>query len=41
MQPTHRPIGCQWVFKVKYEENGLPKRFKARLVAQGFTQRPD
>ncbi len=38
---SHRPIGCHWVFKVKYEDNGLPKHFKARLVAQGFTQRPE
>jgi hypothetical protein len=20
--PTHKPIGCRWVFKVKYEEKG-------------------
>ncbi len=38
--PTHCPIiGC-WVFKVKNEENGLPKLFQACLVAQGFTERP-
>jgi hypothetical protein len=28
------------MFMVNYEENGLPKHFKACLVAQGLTQRP-
>jgi hypothetical protein len=32
------PIGCRWVYKVK--DNGdQPSRYKARLVAQGFTQK--
>lgn len=29
-------IGCNWVFKVKNNPNGLIERYKARLVAQGF-----
>jgi len=31
-------IGSRWVFKVKMDLNNLPERFKARLVAQGYTQ---
>lgn len=32
-------IGCKWVFKVKKSSDNTPDRFKARLVAQGFSQK--
>lgn len=33
------PIGCRWIFKVKYKSNGEVERFKARLVAKGYSQK--
>ena len=38
--PTGRKaIGCKWIFKTKIDGNGDIERYKARLVAQGFTQK--
>jgi len=39
--PKVFPIGYKWVFVRKRDENNVVVRYKARLVAQGFTQRPD
>ncbi|KAJ1530288.1 hypothetical protein ONE63_005209 [Megalurothrips usitatus] len=39
-----RPVGsnvvqCKWVFKIKCGSDGSAQRYKARLVARGFSQR--
>ncbi|GJR60336.1 ribonuclease H-like domain-containing protein [Tanacetum coccineum] len=37
--PRRKPIGCKWVYKIKYKSNGETERYKARLVAKWYSQR--
>ena len=38
--PANRtPVGSKWVFKKKTKADGSIERYKARLVAQGFSQK--
>jgi len=34
-----KAIGCKWVYKLKFDDEGNICRYKARLVAQGFSQK--
>jgi hypothetical protein len=38
--PSIFPVGYKYVFVRKRNENNKVVRYKARLMAQGFTQRP-
>jgi len=33
-----KPVGSQWVFKVKHYADGSDERHKARIVAKGYSQ---
>ena len=39
LPPGRTAIGSKWVFKRKHDTDGNVKRYKARLVAQGYNQK--
>ena len=41
LPPGKSPIGCKWVYKIKLNPDGTMERYKACLVAKGYTQRED
>lgn len=38
IEPSHRPLGGKWVYKVKRDVDGKIARFKARWVVKGYLQ---
>jgi len=36
--PSMNVIGCRWVYKIEHHVYGSVERYRARLVAKGFTQ---
>lgn len=37
---TQNIVGCRWAYKIKRRSNGSIDRYKDRLVAKGFHQKP-
>lgn len=38
LPPGKHCIGCRWVYKLKHKPDGSVDRYKARLIAKGYTQ---
>ena len=38
LPPSHKAIGCRWVYKINYNSDGFVEHYKARLVAKEYTQ---
>jgi hypothetical protein len=40
LPPGAKAIGSRWIFKIKRNEDGSVERYKGRIVAKGYSQRP-
>ena len=40
MPAGRKLVGCKWVLRKKYKVDGFLDKYKARLVAKRFTQKP-
>jgi transposase InsO family protein len=40
LPPGEKAIGSRWVFRIKLHSDGSLDKYKSRLVAKGYTQRP-
>ena len=38
LPPRQFVVGCKWIYKIKTRSDGFIERYKACLVAKGFTQ---
>lgn len=38
--PSTNIVGCRWLYHHKFDSHGNLDRYKARLVAQGFSRKP-
>ena len=36
--PHKKAIDCRWIYKLKYNVDGVVNRYKTRLVAKGYAQ---
>ena len=35
-----KAVGCRWVYRIKTNSDGTVEKYRARLVAQGYSQKP-
>ena len=38
LPPKKSVVGCKWIYKINTHSDGSIKRYKACLIAKGFTQ---
>jgi Reverse transcriptase (RNA-dependent DNA polymerase) len=39
--PERKAVKCKWVFKIKYNSDGMIDKYKAHLIARGDMQKAD